>query len=204
MINLLPPDIKKQIRAARVNVILVNYCLLITATALLLGMVFVVGFWADMNDRAVAEKARHDNDVAAQAYGETRTQAETFSKDLGVAKTILANNVSFSQLILDIASVVPQGVILNTLSLDSTAATAAANNDSPIDISGRAKNTQAIINLKNSLEASPIFENVSIFNAVRADFDTLTDPTPTIVNYPYSISLKAKFSKKSTATGVNK
>lgn len=196
MINLLPPEMKRQMRAARMNVVLVNYCLLVVATAVLLGMVFVVGFWADMNDRNLAESARIENDATAKTYGDTRAQADAFAKDLSVAKTILANNVSFSQLILDIAHVVPKGVILNTLSLGGTTATS----NSPIDISGRAANTDAAKRLKNSLEESPIFENVSIFNMIRADFDTITDPTPTIVKYPWVISLKAQFSKKSTVT----
>jgi Tfp pilus assembly protein PilN len=190
MINLLPPNTKKQLRAARVNVILLNYCLLIGLTALLLGGVFAVGFWADSNDQQLAAQAKTQSDSAAQSYGTIRKEAETFAKDLGVAKTILTNNVNFSQLILDIAGVVPSGVILNNLSLGTS------SQNAPIDVNGRAVSYDAAVSLKNSLDASPIFENVNIVSINQIDTSTLVDPTPETLRYPFVINLKAQFSKK--------
>jgi hypothetical protein len=194
VINLLPPETKKQVRAARMNVVLVNYCMLICLTALCLAGVFGVGFWADMNDHSVAQAAKDESTNAASEYSATRSAAESFAKNLDTAKTILASNVSFSQLILDIAKVVPSGVILNNLSLGTSAANA------PIDINGRAISSSAAVSLKNSLEASPIFENVSITNINRIDLSVVTDPDPLVVKYQYIVSLKAQFSKKTTTT----
>jgi Tfp pilus assembly protein PilN len=196
MINLLPPETKKQIRAARMNVVLVNYCVLVCCTALALAAVFGVGFWADMNDQAVAQQTKDASVTAASAYAKTRTQAEAFAKDLATAKTILASNVSFSQLILDIASTVPSGVILNNLSLGANA------KNTPIDINGRARTSAAAVDLKNSLEESPIFENVSITNVSQTDLTVITDPDPLLIKYPYIVSLKAQFSKAPATTGA--
>ncbi len=190
MINLLPPDTKKQFRAARMNVVLRNYCFLIIFTALLLGAVFALGFWADATDAQLASASKNENTSSAEAYAATRKQAEDFAKDLGIAKTILASNVSFSQLILDISSVVPSGVILNNLSLGTS------SQNTPIDIIGRAVSADAAIALKNSLDASPIFENVNIVNINQTDLSTVADPDPLLARYPFVVSLKAQFTKK--------
>jgi Tfp pilus assembly protein PilN len=189
MINLLPPETKKQIRAARINVVLINYCLLATFTALLLGGVFAVGFWADMSSRNLAEQGKKESEQATAAYADTRKQAEEFARDLGIAKTILASEVSFGKLILDIAGYVPRGVILSNLSLGTT------TTKGPIDITGRADSTDAAVALKNSLENSPIFEKVNIFNIQQTDTSALVEPDPVISRYPFVINLKAEYTK---------
>lgn len=185
MVNLLPPETKRQIRAARMNVILYRYCVLIVLTATLLGGVFGLGFWATMNDRQTADSAKADTQTAAAPYAKTKTAAENFARDLATAKTILGSNVSFSKLVLDIAAVVPQGVILNNLSLGTN-----AKPDTPIDLSGRTTTYAAAVNLKNSLEASPIFEQVSITNISQSD---VTGQTSDLVRrYPFAVGVRAK------------
>jgi Tfp pilus assembly protein PilN len=194
MINLLPPETKKQIRAARMNVILVNYCVLIIFTAVVLATVFVLGFWANASDEQLANDAKATSNSSAAAYSDTRKQADSFAKDLATAKTILASDVSFSQLILDISSVVPSGVILNNLSLGTS------SQNTPIDISGRAVSADAAIALKNSLDASPIFENVNIVNVSQTDLSTVADVDPLFLRYPFTVNLKAQFTKKPSST----
>ena len=194
MINLLSPETKKQIRAARMNVVLVNYCVMIGVAALCLAAVFGVGFWADMNDQRSAQEAKDASTLAAQEYSKTRTAATDFANNLATAKIILANNISFSKLLTDIASVVPSGVILNNLSLGTN------TKNAPITISGRATSSQKAIDLKNSLEASPIFENVSFINVSRTDTAVLLTPDPLISRYPYVVSVKASFTQQASTT----
>jgi Tfp pilus assembly protein PilN len=185
MVNLLPPDTKRQIRAARMNVTLYRYCLLIVFTALLLGGVFAVGFWSDGNDRRLAEEAKAESQTAAAPYANTKSAAEAFAADLNTARTILGGNVSFSKLVLDIAAIVPRGVVLNNLALGTT-----AKADTPIDISGRATSYDAAVALKNSLEASPIFEKVNIVNINQTDISG-ANVSDIAKNYPFAVSLKA-------------
>lgn len=198
MINLLPPETKKQLRAARMNVVLINYCLLVTITALLLGAVFALGFWADMGTRQLAEQGKAESAKATASYADTRKQAEEFAKDLGVAKTILASEVSFGKLILDIAGYVPTGVILNNLSLGTTTA------KGPIDINGRASSYEAAVALKNSLESSPVFEKVNIFNIQQTDTTGIVEVDPITLRYPFVINLKAEYTKTQVAPSGDK
>lgn len=197
MINLLPPETKKQIRAARINVILYRYCLLIVITAALLGTVFGVGFWASINDKQAADAAKSDSLAAEQQFAKTKTQAQTFASNLATDKTILNSNVSFYQLILNIAALVPSGVILNNLTLGNTSSTPNA----PIDISGRATSYNTAIGLKSNLEKSPIFENVNIVNISQSDTSTPGTVSPLVQQYPFMVSLKAQFTKKATTGG---
>lgn len=199
MINLLPPELKKQVRAARHNVILMTYCVVISSSILMVGGIFAVGLWADNNDRVLAQNAKDVSTQAAGAFTKTRSAAEAFAKDLTAARAILGSNVSFSKLILDIASVIPKGVILNTLSLGTTS----SNPNAPIDISGRAVSAEAAIHLKNSLEESSVFENVSIVNLNRTDYSAVTDPDPILIHYPFDVSLKAQFTKTTAQTTAN-
>ena len=193
MINLLAPETKRQLRAAHTNVTLYHYSLLVLFTAILLASVFGMGFWADYHDRTVAEQAKARTDSDAQAYADTRKLAESFANDVATAKTILASNVSFSQLILDIAALVPQGVILNNLTLGDT-----TSSKNPLDISGRANSYNGAVALKNSLEASSIFENVSIASITQSD--TSSQSASNIVKqYPFTVNIKANF----TASALN-
>lgn len=185
MVNLLPPETKRQLRAARTNVILYRYCLLILATAVLLGGVFAVGFWSDINDRRIADQSKAETQAASVPYAKTKAAAEAFASDLTAARTILGSNTSFSKLVFDIAAIVPPGVVLNNLTLGTT-----AKADTPIDISGRASSYAAAVMLKNSLETSPIFEKVNIVNVSQTDVSG-PNVSDLAKRYPFAVSLKA-------------
>lgn len=190
MINLLLPEAKKQIRAGRTNVILVNYLLAIGLAACVMAGIFAIGWFATDNDRQSAEAARAANKNAMNNFHETRAAAEEFAKNLTVAKTILTSEVSLTQLLINIASNVPSGVILSNLTLGTTTSTA------PIAISGRASSYNDAVRLKNSLEASDIFEKVSITSVAQADTSAQTDPVAS--RYPFAVNLQAQFTKQSS------
>ena len=194
MINLLPSETKHEVRAARMNVILRNYCFMLLGAATLLGAAFAAGLWVTTNDKASAEADNSKSQAVANEYQATRTAAEAFAKQLTLAKSILASEVSLTQTVTDIAAIIPRGVVLNTLTLGGTSTA-----NTPIDISGRATSNAAIIDLRNSLENSSIFESVSISNITITDSATLSQADPLAQRYPYSITLKAQFSKKATA-----
>lgn len=194
MINLLPPETKRQVRAARMNVTLYRYCMLIITTAVLLGAVFAVGFWATMNDKQLADHVKQENHDAGQEYAKTKAAAEEFAKNLATAKTILGSDVSFTDLIFSIAAIIPQGVVLNNLTLGATNPGTTTTANAPIDVSGRAMSYDRAVALKNSLENSPIFENVNIANISQTD--TSASASAFTQKYPFTVSLKAQFSKK--------
>lgn len=185
MINLLAPENKRQIRAARVNVVLLRHCVLLGFTALMVPVIFGAGMWLTMQERAAAESRKQENSQAAAAYADTRALAESFASDLKQAKTILSSDLSFYTLLTQIAAVVPQGVILSNLSVGT------ASLEAPITISARATSYEAAVNLKNSLSQSPIFSAVNLSNVSNSGgSDDLSG------RYPVDATLSATFSKE--------
>ncbi len=192
MINLLAPEMKRQIRAARINVTLRNYCIMLGFTALLLIEIFGIGTWLTMQERTAAEAKKAQSQQLVAQYSETKKTAEDFASDLKQAKTILGSQLSFYDLITKITAVVPGGVILNNLAIGTSSLTA------PINISAKARNYDDAVRLKNNLADSPIFENVNLVNASSTPLDAVRDPIG--ARYPITITISATFSKEFIAS----
>lgn len=194
MINLLGSDAKKQIRAARLNVVLMTYCAWGAVTILCILGIFGIGFWLTANERSLAQSQRVQNEQMATQYSDTRSQAQSFANDLVQARSILNSNISFYDLITKLAAVVPNGVILSNLSLGTSGL------NTPVAITGRARNYQDVVTLKNNLQSSGIFKSANLTNAASNPVDATTDPVG--ARYPISLTISATFSdsfKKGTS-----
>lgn len=183
MINLLAPEVKQQIKAARTNVILLNYCFILSATIVVILGIFGVGTWLTIEQQQAANNHKDQATQAAKSYSQTRQAAESFAKDLQQAKNILANEVSFYNLITSLAAVVPSGVILNNLSLDTTTLT------TPLTITGRANNYDSAVRLKNALSESSIFKDVKLTSIT----EIINNQDPLSTRYPINVTLSATF-----------
>lgn len=190
MINLLATDSKKQLRAARNNAVLRQYYMLLLLAAALLAAVFAVGFKVTFDQEAQYQSAQQQSEAESAKYQDVRKAAQNFDKDLAAAKTILASDVRFSKLITDIAGVIPSGVILSNLTLNTQ-----ETSNAPLTINGRAKTYEDAVKLKNSLEDSPIFESVSLLNAGTGS----GTGEGASASYPVTVSISAKFTKTGAA-----
>lgn len=156
MINLLPPEIKVQTSAARANRLLLRYNVLILAAVgfLLLAIGIVYIFLA--NAKTIAETAIADNTAKAGAFTNAKTEADAFKQNLANARQILDNDVTYTKVVLEIAAVLPSGVVLDTLNLDSQTF------GTPTTLSTNVVDYATVLRLKDSLQASDLFSNVSI------------------------------------------
>lgn len=199
MINLLPPHTKKEIRAARVNIILLRYCVLLIFTLGFVLASFGVGFYITWNDKNAALARKQAADSSANTYAKVKQEAESFSKDLKTAKTILSGEISYSQLLIDIANTLPAGTIVNSLSLASN------NFGTPVTLTARtilgpdagSRDVYAL-KLKDALEASPLFEKVNIASTV------LTENPGTNLErkYPLQVVINTTLSKPKQTAGT--
>ena len=195
MINLLPPQTKKQIRAARLNVILLRYCVVLIISSVFLVGIFGVGFYITDIDNQAALAKQQESQKDISKYASVKAEAEAFSGNLAIAKTILSSEVIFSKLVTDIASTLPEGVILSNLSL------AANTLGSPLSISAKTTSNAKAIELKDKLESSPLFEKVNIANIQVND---INDSASAIDRkYFVSVTLNTVLSKPAV-TGVPK
>ena len=92
MINLLPPADKKEILAARTNVLLLRYCIVSFACALLLFGAIIGVHYTDHHEKDSARKNRPKHQQTSQ-YSEVQKQVTEFTANLATAKKILAGNV---------------------------------------------------------------------------------------------------------------
>ncbi len=180
MINLLSEAAKKDIRAARTNVKLLNYIIILGFGVVFLIIVGTVVYFVLNNTQANAQKLISLNQSKSAAYTSVEAQGNTLRSELSSAKTILDQEVVYTKIITGIATLMPKGVILNSLSLSP------ATLGAPVTMQFFATTNAAALALKNSFQSSPLFSNVT--------FESLSS-TGGEDSYPVNVSLSLTINK---------
>ena len=182
MINLLPDDTKVQLRAARTNVLLVRYILVIFL-AFAFAMLILVGAYFLLNlNKASAQQIIDANDTKAGVYSDTKTQVDALSAKLAEAKGLLDQELLYSKALENIGQQVPAGTIIDKISLDAT-----SFNGTAMTLKVYAKTTAEALAMRDNFQNSPFFSNVS--------FQTVSDTNGGIANYPVSATLTVSLNK---------
>lgn len=156
MINLLPPETRKQLGAARTNRLLLRYnLLLLIAIAFMLAAVGLVYIYLG-STKASAESTIAENIARAGDYDTVDSEANSFRQQLASVKQILDSDTKYTKVALEIAGVLPSGVVLETLNLDSTTF------GTPTTLVTKATDYDTVLRLKESLQRSTIFSDASI------------------------------------------
>lgn len=188
VINLLSSDTQKQLRAAHLNLRLRNYTLLLSAALIGVAAIFGGGYFLTLNDRKLAEEQLRSNEQRTAEYAHVRQQAEEYAADLKIAKSILSQEVLYSDMIIAIAKTLPENSVLEALTLDRQTL------QKPVALSARVKNENSPIDLKLALERSPIFEDVSI-NNVTTENVSPEEKNQTKKALPVTVQLTVTFTK---------
>jgi hypothetical protein len=184
MINLLPMEQQRQLRAARTNVLLFRYSIGMVLVAAFLGLAVLITFVLLTNMKQAAEKTITDNQSRAGNFSNVQAQADSYRQDLADAKALFDSEVQYSKLYLQIAQTMPAGTALENLALSPT--TLGTPQTIPVKIKGEA---QAGILLST-------FQNAEIFNK-SASFGKLTMNTGSDSGvYPYVITINTTINKE--------
>lgn len=180
MINLLPPDVKKQLRAANINLALVRYIFFLVAGIIFLLFATGVSYMLlnNIHDNEEASNAQNNN---SSAYNEEKQKLDTMINDMTAAKTILSSQVSYSKIISDLGLATPKGVVIDSLNLDT------ANIASAITLKAHAKSEGEVASLRTQLSTSPI--------VLRSDVQTTAELHPNNTTYPISVSISLTLNK---------
>jgi Tfp pilus assembly protein PilN len=181
MINLLPDDFKKELRASRTNVTLLNYLIILAVGVIFLAVLFVGVYYVLTNTKSDAQSIIKQNNSKTSALASTEQQALSLRASLSTAKVILDQEVDYSKVVTGIAQVMPAGTVLASLSLSSTTF------GTPIILQANAKSIDDALALKDSFSKSSLFSNVSI--------QTLTSTGGTASGYSTSVSLGLTINK---------
>lgn len=155
MINLLPPDVKKQYRAARMNVIISRYNVMLLCATVFLALAIGVAQVYLKTASDAADQTIADNANKAQAYASTKLEADAFRSQLSDAKTTMDGQISYSKALLAIAAAMPSGASLKALQLNDKSF------GIPIKLTFTVDDEATARALLQDLEASPAISGVT-------------------------------------------
>lgn len=183
MINLLPTNDKRQLQAARTNNLLIRYNILMLAVLVFLGLAIGVTFVYLNTVKANSQSVIEGNAARVSDYASVQKEANQFRANLATAKQILSHEVTYSNVVLEIAALLPAGVVLQNLSLDANTF------GTPITLIANTKSYDSAIALKNSFQASPLFSDVH--------FTTIASTTAgdAAAQYPVTVNLSVTIKK---------
>jgi len=184
MINLMPDDIKKEIRSARTNVVLVRYIVVILLAFVFLVLVLMVSYVVLTQTKASAQRVVDSNDTKAEVYSTTKAQVDALSGSLIQTKSILDQEVLYSNVLMNIGQQMPPGTILSSIALNAASFTGA-----PVTLKAYAKTNDNAVALRQKFQSSPIFSNVN--------FASISDSSG-IEGYPISVSITLTITKAAT------
>lgn len=184
MINLLPPQVKEDIKAARTNVVLVRYMAILGVAALFILAIVAYSYVTMTATEANIKQVITANDTKSDVYSSTQQEVDALSSQLLDAKALLAGETRYSKLLLSIGSAMPAGTVLEKIELKQDSIGGA-----PIIVKAFAKNSSVAATLQQQLRSSPYIQTVGVQS---------TNESSGIDGYPISISLSISLKK-----GVN-
>lgn len=155
-INLLDANAKRDLKAARLNVVLATYCVIVGIALICVVLLILFSHWWLTNKTATANTEQAEHQSQTSSYDSIRGQAATFSSNLGKIQSVLNNRSHYNTALLNIAASLPAGASVNNIALTPTFLT------TPLQIIATTPTNQAALALKEKLSASPIYSKVTL------------------------------------------
>jgi Tfp pilus assembly protein PilN len=175
MINLLPDETKRQLHAARTNVILVRYTGVILIAFLFLVFIIVGSSLLLAQSKASADLLVESNSADASIYGETQQTITELSSNLSGARALLDSRISYASFLRSLGSQMPAGTVIEAIELTPQSFTG-----SPVTLKVFAESAEATVALREQLQSSAQFSNINL---------TSISENGGIENYPVTASL---------------
>lgn len=148
MINLLPPDLKTQIRFAKRNRAMVGYLKLSVGIIVVLAAIFAgTIFFVNKEAEQVAKSIKLREEQLAQSLV-FQKEAREASERLLAIKSLEASQTKFSVLLDDLSKVLPQGVSLEGITLTG-------DDKKPLSIAVIGNSYDSILAFRNAVLLSP-------------------------------------------------
>lgn len=182
MINLLPEFDKKEIRAGRINNLLVRYTIIMVILLIVMAIEFFLAYLYMQYTEDTKKAAISDNQTKSQEIATKQLEITDFRQNLSTAKQILDKQVDYSAIILEVSSLIPKGVVLEQLTIDPTTFGTSTT------LTAQATGATTTRQLKKTLEESAYFSDVH--------FDTIKSEQSGDTRYPYTATLSVTFKKE--------
>lgn len=162
MINILPPDLKQQIKFSHYNVTLLRYIFLVLLV--LAGIAAIAWFSLEQMDTRIlsAQSELKQLEEEADPYKDTVAQSQELQQRFNSIEELLSSRSRYSQLLRDLASVMPEGSYLTSISLTGEEKT-------PLSLSATVPEYGDAAVLRDSLESSERLEFVDIQTITQSE-----------------------------------
>lgn len=181
MINLLPPDSARQLRAARHNSILIRY---VAGGGIVLGLIVLVylsAFALLKTTEASNTNSSEENQQKIDEYSDVAATAKEYRDNIQRARTILDAEISYTTALANIASSLPNDTVISSLALTPEGV------GQPITLTVQAKSQQAALAVKEQLEKNNIARDITISSLSRQA--ATGEGAGAAEEYPFSINL---------------
>ena len=182
MINLMPDNDKVEIRAARVNIVLARYIFVILIAFAFLVLLLATSYVVLTQTKNSAQQIIDGNATKAAVFSSTKAQIDTLSSSLSETKTILDQEVLYSNILAHIGQQMPEGTVIDKITLN-----AASFTGTPVALKIYAKTNEATVALRQKFQSTPLFSNVN--------FESVSGTSSGIAGYPVSVSLTLTLKK---------
>lgn len=169
MINLMPPAMKEQIRYGKLNRIVLGYLrLLVVVLVVLAGLFGGAYYLINQQYNAIASDVTAKTQQLNQEKRTVLPEAQDASQRLSAIAYVQQTQTNFSQLIADLANLMPVGVQLQSITLNGNA-------KAPVSMAVSAPSYDSVLALRNSLATSPRLAGVDIvsISSVKASDGTV-------------------------------
>jgi Tfp pilus assembly protein PilN len=156
MINLLPPDIKEQIKYAKLNRLALQYLRVTVAVVVVLGVIFAGAFYfIGQQTATITSDVTSEGQTIAALNGSFVPEAQSASDRLTAIAYVQSTQTHFSSVIADLAKVLPQGVSIDSITLTG-------NDLTPVDLAMTAQTYDEALAVRNALATSPRIANADL------------------------------------------
>ncbi len=117
MINILPTEVKEELEYSKKNVRVRNYLFLALLVFILLIAAIGAAYWYGGKQINSLRATLSDRQTQRALYKDTESKVQTLQSNLGLIEKLLNQKTQFSDLLNDIAAVLPSGTYINAINL---------------------------------------------------------------------------------------
>lgn len=172
---------------------MLRYVILSSITLGVIVLIHAAAFTMLKLAESQGNSAAQENTKRIAQYNEVKKTATEYATNLKIAKSLFDKQIPYTTAILNLASVVPNNVILQDVNLSPDII------GKPSTLAARAKSYADGIALRDSLSSSKMAENVSLISLLdERDPSGQEASDNKVQQYPFSVSISLTFTKKMT------
>ena len=156
MINLLPPDNRKQLRASISNIALLQMLFFFISILLVLIVSISLIFLNLVQTKNSLNQQKTIAEVKAKTIASTKRQAEVIKQNLAAAGAIFNEQVHYSNLLVAMARALPSDALIRDFKINATSLTTTQT------LQILVPNSDRVIAAKHSLESAGFISSVSV------------------------------------------